>query len=58
MESAGQNQALSRIDFLPEPDALYRDVSTLLFGPRTSPAGPGHQDPEGNYPTTPIPRLR
>lgn len=34
MESAGQVQALSRIDYLPEPDTLYHDVSVLLFGPR------------------------
>jgi len=32
MESAGQNQALSRIGYLPKPDKLYRDVSMLLFG--------------------------
>lgn len=34
MESAGQVQALSRIDYLPKPDTLYHDVSVLLFGPR------------------------
>lgn len=32
VESAGQDQALSRIDFLPRPDALYRQVLTMLFG--------------------------
>jgi len=31
VESAGQHQAFSRIDFLPTPDQLYHDVSTLLF---------------------------
>src|SRR5882757_649229 len=32
VESAGQDQALSRIAFLPHPDDLYQQVSTLLFG--------------------------
>ncbi|MGR6965858.1 PH domain-containing protein [Geodermatophilus sp. URMC 61] len=31
-ESAGQQQALSEITFLPRADVLYRDVSDLLFG--------------------------
>jgi membrane protein YdbS with pleckstrin-like domain len=31
-ESAGQQQALSEITFLPRADLLYRDVSDLLFG--------------------------
>jgi hypothetical protein len=35
MESAGQHQALSRIGYLPSPDALYHQVSMLLFGPDT-----------------------
>ncbi len=33
MESAGQHQAMSRIEYLPRPDRLYHEVSTLLFGP-------------------------
>ena len=32
LESAGQDQALSKIDHLPNPDELYRNVCTLLFG--------------------------
>lgn len=32
MESAGQDQALSRVPYLPRPDALYLEVSQLLFG--------------------------
>jgi uncharacterized membrane protein YdbT with pleckstrin-like domain len=32
-ESAGQDQALHRVKYLPEPDLLYRDVSTLIFAP-------------------------
>ncbi|MDP9427958.1 MAG: PH domain-containing protein [Actinomycetota bacterium] len=31
-ESAGQQQALSEITYLPRADVLYRDVSSLLFG--------------------------
>lgn len=34
IESAGQQQALRRIRFLPEPLALYHEVSSLLFGKR------------------------
>lgn len=52
MESAGQDQALRRVDFLPHPDALYRDLSGLLFSggptsPRTSPATGGPALPPG-----------
>ena len=32
-ESAGQDQALHKVKFLPEPNLLYRDVSTLIFAP-------------------------
>lgn len=32
VESAGQDQALSRIPFLPKPDDLYRQVLLMLFG--------------------------
>ncbi len=32
VESAGQDQALSTIDFVPQPDRLYRQISDLLFG--------------------------
>jgi hypothetical protein len=32
LESAGQDQALRRVPYLPEPDVLYADVSELLFG--------------------------
>jgi membrane protein YdbS with pleckstrin-like domain len=35
VESAGQHQALSRIDYLPSPDLLYHQVSELLFGRRS-----------------------
>lgn len=44
MESAGQDQALHRIDHLPRPDLLYREVSDLLFG--SSSKQPVMIDPE------------
>lgn len=34
VESAGQDQALSRVDYLPKGDQLWRQVSTLLYGKR------------------------
>jgi membrane protein YdbS with pleckstrin-like domain len=63
MESAGQQQALSRIDYLPTPDQLYHQVSALLFGPRSRPwASPDHRTERLNavteQNTTPLPRLR
>lgn len=33
LESAGQDQALSRINFVPEPDKHYRQISAILFAP-------------------------
>jgi hypothetical protein len=35
VESAGQHQAFSRIEYLPSPELLYHQVSALLFGPRS-----------------------
>jgi Bacterial PH domain len=32
VESAGQDQALSRINYIPRPDAAYRQIAELLFG--------------------------
>lgn len=32
LESAGQDQALSRIDFVPHPDANYRAITGEIFG--------------------------
>jgi hypothetical protein len=32
VESAGQDQALSTIDFVPQPEKLYIQISALLFG--------------------------
>ena len=33
MESAGQDQALSRVDYLRSPDRLYQRLSQQMFGP-------------------------
>ena len=33
LESAGQDQALHLIEFLPDPEELYREVCELLFNP-------------------------
>ena len=57
IESAGQQQALSRIEFIPHPDELYQEVSGLLFGAETdddgtgsSASGPGpHEPPQGPH---------
>jgi len=37
LESAGQDQALSRVDFIPYPEQLYLEVCALLF-PSKDPA--------------------
>jgi membrane protein YdbS with pleckstrin-like domain len=46
-ESAGQQQALSEISFLPRADVLYRRVSALLFSSDWGGAASGGDD-EGN----------
>jgi uncharacterized membrane protein YdbT with pleckstrin-like domain len=70
-ESAGQQQALSEITFLPGADILYRRVSSLLFSADWGGAAAGGDDegnPEpakpraprpdtGRYDTEPIPPL-
>lgn len=50
MESAGQDQALHRIDFVPEPEQVSQTMFQLLFG---APAG-GARPPERH--PTPDPR--
>jgi len=35
LESAGQDQALSTIKYVPEPDVLYRMINEVLFSPAT-----------------------
>jgi membrane protein YdbS with pleckstrin-like domain len=45
LESAGQDQALSRIDYVPSPDQLFAEISELLFG--------RHDDPTSGPPSPP-----
>ena len=33
LESAGQDQALSRINFMPDPDLHYQQISAVIFAP-------------------------
>jgi len=49
VESAGQHQAFSRIDYLPHPDRLYQDVSMLLFRDRSAARR------SSDHPTAPLP---
>jgi hypothetical protein len=45
-ESAGQQQALSEITYLPRADLLYRKVSNLLFGTNGADSGDDEGSPE------------
>jgi uncharacterized membrane protein YdbT with pleckstrin-like domain len=36
VESAGQDQALSRVDFVPYPSQMYQEILTLIFSPKPS----------------------
>lgn len=47
IESAGQQQSLRRIEYIPAPLALYHEVSSLLFGSRSA-----RDDGTGNDPGT------
>jgi membrane protein YdbS with pleckstrin-like domain len=57
-ESAGQQQALSEITYLPRADVLYRDVSDLLFGGNGSDKGDdeGEAEPSPRQPRRPSPQ--
>jgi membrane protein YdbS with pleckstrin-like domain len=55
-ESAGQQQALSEITFLPGADDLYRRVSALLFSSDWGGAAAAGGDDEGNPEPPPSPR--
>jgi uncharacterized membrane protein YdbT with pleckstrin-like domain len=39
LESAGQDQALSRVDYIPYPEQLYLEVCSLLFKPSKEDGG-------------------
>lgn len=45
LESAGQDQALSSIEFVPDPDDNYRAICSVVFG-----MGPLDEDDEGGEP--------
>ncbi|MGH9246079.1 MAG: PH domain-containing protein [Acidimicrobiales bacterium] len=54
VESAGQDQPLSHINYLPHPDELFREVSALLFGGRAGEAPNGRRSalrsgPHGSF---------
>jgi membrane protein YdbS with pleckstrin-like domain len=59
LESAGQQQALSRVDFLPQPAKRYQQVSGLLFGTDVDlDADDNVLADERSHPTAPVPRIR
>jgi hypothetical protein len=41
LESAGQDQAFHRLNLLPRPDKLYRDITMQVFGAPAARAAPG-----------------
>jgi membrane protein YdbS with pleckstrin-like domain len=41
LESAGQEQALRRVQWVPNPDVLYRAICREMFGPGTDRRSPG-----------------
>ena len=43
LESAGQDQAMREIDFLPDPDEKYRRICAILFREQPRPGGHGAQ---------------
>jgi membrane protein YdbS with pleckstrin-like domain len=51
VESAGQEQALSRIEFVPYPSSMYQEILALIFPKRPAAAGP--QGPPGPPPGSP-----
>ncbi len=63
VESAGQDQALSRVAFVPYPSQMYQEILDLIFpkrpaaagpqGPPGAPGPPGPQGPPGAPPGSP-----
>lgn len=45
LESAGQDQALRVIPWVPEPDDTYRRLCSMIFAPRDKPASPATERP-------------
>jgi hypothetical protein len=44
LESAGKDQALSRVEFISQPDWLYREICTMLFTPDVMAVAPADED--------------
>ncbi|WP_019874582.1 PH domain-containing protein [Sporichthya polymorpha] len=44
MESAGKDQALSRVPFISQPDWLYREICAMLFTPDLIAVAPADED--------------
>ena len=59
VESAGQDQALSRIERLPHPDDFYRTITSLITAgiPSLLPEGEDHLILPGDEDTGPLPRV-
>jgi uncharacterized membrane protein YdbT with pleckstrin-like domain len=68
VESAGQEQALSRVRYVPYPTQMYQDILSLIFpkrpaaggssgpsGPQGPPGPPGPPGPQGPSPDRPGP---
>ena len=53
LESAGQDQALSRINFIPDPDEHYQQISAVIFSP-VQRRLPGGRDPAATGSRVPI----
>jgi hypothetical protein len=51
MESAGQDQALRQIDYVPRPDATYRALCAEIFRPAASGPGSGGRGANPGSPT-------
>ena len=45
VESAGQIQALNRIDYMPRPEEVYEALSELVFGEKGKTRATGHAGP-------------
>ncbi|WP_337062419.1 PH domain-containing protein [Kineococcus sp. G2] len=45
LESAGQDQAMRRIDWVPDPDEKYRDLCEVIFGRPAAPSVAAAQAP-------------
>lgn len=45
VESAGQEQALSRVPFVPYPTLIYQEILNLIFPPNKPPSPPSQSDP-------------